>query len=246
MLRSEKTISISLRVVVQSIAGQLYAQAPAYNPRKSEIIMKKVVENYLDFIRSKDSDITDDIIFDKAYNSIPEKNLVDFIKSLIWDIPEFKELNLSQREYENNISVDDPNRSKYRFVTRYDVDTMESIRDDFIDLDAFLNNIIRNIYMITEAGDDDCFLCNYDMSNLDNKPCENCKRHYNDLEDLYESNREPRGNHKLSCENNCWRGFYICCTECNRINCKDRCSGNPDNCGNVKHDMRNMDDSNKK
>ncbi len=53
-------------------------------------------------------------------------------------IAKFRDLNLTQKEYEQGIDVDDPNRPKFQFVSAFD-----SIPDDnnFVDLDACIQDI---------------------------------------------------------------------------------------------------------
>lgn len=68
-------------------------------------------------------------------------------------IPEFVELNLSQVEFEKGISVNDETWPKFAFTSRYDVNTPESWKNDFIDLDAFIGNVHHRLIKCATKGD---------------------------------------------------------------------------------------------
>ena len=130
----KETISVSERDLMFVVGGQLFYQAPNRYPRKVETIMQKLR----------------DIFRSEAYNdneyynvTIEPDNLYDWLKDKLFSIPEFQELNLTQEEYEKGISVDDESRPKYCLTTRYDVYDSESWKRDFIDLNAFVQNVHR-------------------------------------------------------------------------------------------------------
>lgn len=125
----QNTILVTERNLLFAIGGQLFDQAPNRQPRKVEIIMQKV----RDAFRADDKCHNDNEFYSMR---LPEKGVYQFIKDTLFAIPEFQELNLSQIEYENGVSVDDENRGKYSFVTRYDKYDSDSWKSDFIDLDA--------------------------------------------------------------------------------------------------------------
>ena len=147
-----KTISISERDLMFVIGGQLFDQAPNRLPRKAEIIMQKVKEAF-----------RKDAYNDNEFYSleIPGNKIYNYLKTLRMGIPEFVDLNLSQIEFENNISVDDEKRGKYSFITRYDKYNSESWKHDFIDLDAFIRNVYNRLLTLIES-EQDCFCCIYD------------------------------------------------------------------------------------
>ena len=216
-----KTINITERDLMFTIAGQLYAQAPNRQPRKADVIMQKV----------------QDAFRKEAYNNnewycleIPEKNTYQYIKDLMMAIPEFVELNLSMVEYEKNISVDDESRPKYAFTTRYDKHGPDSWKTDFIDLDAFIGNAHNRLMWVRES-DQDCFCCKYEGL----KPadiCGTCSVNPN-LKYKFEGTRKPKGEHKFACAFNCHAHYYICCEECKKKeSCPNKCDGNSETCGN--------------
>ena len=224
------TIRISERNLMFVVAGQLFDQAPNRQPRKAEIIMQKL----RDAFRSE------------AYNDneyytviIEPDNLYGWMKDKLFSIPEFQELNLTQEEYEKGISADDESRPKYCFTTRYDVYDSESWKSDFIDLDAFVQNVHRMLLVLIDT-EEDCFGCirqNKDcVSTLDcgkSDFCKGCSVNPN-LENHYEGCRQPRGKFTFACKYNCFKHRYICCEECDeKESCMNKCDGDSEDCGNA-------------
>lgn len=213
-----QTICISERNLMYCIGGQLFDQAPNRQPRKAEIIMQKVKEAF-----RKD-----------AYNDnecyaleIPKDKSYEWLKTLLMGLPEFVELNLTQVEFEKNISVDDENRPKFCFTTRYDKYDSESWKRDFIDLDAFIRNAHRMLMTLPEIQQD-CFCCKHGKSEL----CKTCLVNP-DIKYHFECCRAPKGKYTFACKFNCPEHYYICCEECDKKeSCSHKCDGNSDSCGN--------------
>ena len=187
----QKTILVSERTLLFAIAGQLFDQAPNRQPRKAEIIMQKV----RDAFRTDKRCCNDNEWYSMR---LPGKEVYQFIKDLLFAIPEFRELNLSQIEYENGVSVDDESRGKYSFVTRYDKYNSESWKSDFIDLDAFVRNAERMFWGIYD-NEQDCFGCVNQPINTDStlacgdsEKCKSCSINPNHTNN-YESRRFPKG-----------------------------------------------------
>lgn len=218
----KETIFISERSLMFCIAGQLYDQAPARLPRKADIIMQKVREK-----------IRIDFFNDNEYYSlrIGRDELYKYVEKLLKDIPEFNELNLTLIEFEKGIAVDDESRPKYAFTTRYDVHNDESWKNDFIDLDAFIGNVVGMLHHMNEAHQD-CFCCVRDH-HRNNDICKSCTVNP-DLKYHFEGDRTPKGDHKFACKHDCFRSYYICCEECkDKDTCERRCEGNSETCGNA-------------
>ena len=226
----QKTILVSERNLLFAISGQLFDQAPNRCPRKAEIIMKKVRDAFRADKRCNN---------DNEWYSIrlPEKEVYQFIYDLLFATPEFQELNLSQIEYENGVSVDDENREKYSFVTRYDKYNSESWKSDFIDLDAFVRNAERMFWGIYDS-EQDCFGCVNQPINTDStlacgdsEKCKSCSINPNHTNN-YESRRFPKGKYTFACKCDCPKSRYICCEECDdRNTCEDKCESKSDECG---------------
>lgn len=226
----KETICISEHKLMFVIGGQLFDQAPNRQPRKAEIIMQKVRDSF------REKAFNDNEFYSVA---VEKESLYKWIEELLFAIPEFRELNLSHIEYENGVGVDDESRGKYAIHTRYDKYDSESWKDDFIDIDAFVQNVNRMLPLIIDL-DCDCYMCvhqgNDAKSTLDcgtDEECKNCLVNRN-LQNNYESRREPRGKYTFACRYDCHKNFYICCEECEeKEKCSNRCDGKSENCGNA-------------
>lgn len=213
----QECICISERTLMFCIGGQLFEQAPNRQPRKPEIIMQKVRDAFRKGAYN-----------DNEYYTllVPKKELTKYIKDLLFSIPEFVELNLSQNEFEQGILVDDESRGKYSFTSRYDVYNSESWKGDFIDLDAFIGNVIGNIYMVNDH-DIDCFCCEKEKT----EECNTCTIN-NNYSIKYKCSREPKGEFTFACSYDCYKSKYICCEECKaKDTCEKKCDSNSKDCG---------------
>ena len=216
----KESIIIYERQLMRVVAGLLYEMAPNRQPRKSEIIMSKLRDKFREIAYNENETYTLEMERDKFKT---------FIKDLLFSIPEFNELNLSQNEYENNIDVNDENRAKFKVITAFDVETRDSWKTDFIDLDAFVGNCVYLIYKSDEESKE-CFLCMHSTIE-DNDICLNCSLN-NNLVNKYESSRKPKGRFTFSCKYNCYRSFQICCEECQyKKECDKKCESCSSTCG---------------
>ena len=227
---SQETILLSETTLLFAIGGQLFDQAPNRQPRKAETSMQKARDSFRNDKRCNN---------DNEWYSIrlPEKEVYQFVKNLLFSIPEFQELNLSQIEYENGVSVDDESRSKYSFVTRYDKYDSESWKSDFVDLDAFVRNVERMFWIVYDS-EQDCFGCVNQPINTDStlacgnsEKCNLCSVNPNH-DNNYESRRFPKGKYTFACKYDCPKSRYICCEECDEKNsCSYKCDSKSDECG---------------
>jgi hypothetical protein len=221
----KETIVITERLLMFVIGGQLFCQAPNRQPRKVEIIMQKVKDAF-----------RKDAYNDNEYYSIriPEADSYNYIKSLLKGIPEFEELNLSQIEFDKHITVEDENRPKYKLTSRYDIETYESWKHDFIDLDAFIRNVHIRLLNISDM-EEDCFCCKHRNKKTDEPGDEICKVCLvnSSLKNYHECDRQPRGKYTFSCKYDCFEQKQICCEECDKVEkCPKKCDGNSKICGN--------------
>ena len=206
------------RDLLKAVGGQLFAQSPNGYPRKSETIMKKVRDNF------RKEAINDNFHFRM---NIPTDELYVYIDRLLKSIPEFEELNLSHNEYYNGVKVHDEDRPSFGFVSSYDVETEESWKDDFVDLDAFVRNVCSNLIMMIEY-ETDCFCCIHNGKE-DSEACKTCVYNIN-YTNNYECDRTPKGKYTFACKYDCTKGYYIGCEECDdkeecKFRCKESCSG---------------------
>lgn len=211
----KQTENLYERDLMKAVAGQLFDQAPNRQPRKVYEIMRQVRDNFRKDARKFGDDF--------YYLSVAD--LPKYVYNLLFNIPEFKELNLSQIEFEQGVKFDDKERPRYRLVSRFNTGGEESWKRDIIDLDAFSRNVVDTIYKLADA-DRDCMGCIRANSDL----CSKCYINP-DLRMYYKGNREPKGIYTFSCKYDCPKGLMICCEECNKENCDTRCDSQSEDCG---------------
>ena len=83
------------------------------------------------------------IFIDNASTDFTQDELKKYLTYLVYDKNKtlFAKLNLSYKELKDKIDPFDPNRNKITFSSRYSGPKWE---DDFIDLDALINNVVRD------------------------------------------------------------------------------------------------------
>lgn len=224
-------INMYERDFMSCVAGQLYEQAPNHKPRKIEIIMDKAQKLFREYP-------THAMIFGNTHGiSMEEKDVYNFFDTLLKSIPEFNELNLSQNEFDKNITVDDPNRPPFAVTSIYDIRSEDSWKSDFIDLTAFVQNVTHRFLKYKETSNN-CFLCIHQSENSsalspgDDEVCRSCLLNPY-LKNHFKSDRKPKGKYTISCNYDCFKGCYICCEECNaKDTCSMHCDSTPDKCNN--------------
>ena len=122
-------ISIYLDDFIENTIGVIYYLAPYHKPRHIDEIVDGIIENFK--VGAKQP-------LNLYYHDVELKDLSKFISDILMPIDRFRELNLSQREYDNGIGVDDENRQEFVLTSMY---TDIPDYDDFIDLDACIQNI---------------------------------------------------------------------------------------------------------
>jgi hypothetical protein len=99
-------------------------------PRQTEIIVEKLNKLLPEFIETND--------------------MRTFTSATIEQVPEIRDWNLSQVEYQNGVKVDDEKRDGFVFVSRYGQPNPEH---DFIDIDALKRNIAVSLEREAAAYD---------------------------------------------------------------------------------------------
>jgi len=105
-------------------------------PRKIDDIVYKLTELY-----EREFERISSNFYLKRFKTYDE--LHSWLNINVKSISEIQELNLSQNEYDARVSVDDPDRPKYIFASRYSKPCDPN--DDFIDLDAYIGNLTQNL-----------------------------------------------------------------------------------------------------
>jgi hypothetical protein len=126
-------VIVSLGDFIKRTIGEIYYLAPNHNPRGINEIREAIISRFMDGCKQIGNDF--------FYHEIALKDLYKFISDILMPIEKFRELNLSQLEFDNGIKVDDEERDKFAFTDRY-----SSIPeyDIFIDLDACIQNIFSS------------------------------------------------------------------------------------------------------
>jgi lambda repressor-like predicted transcriptional regulator len=107
-------------------------------PRKADIICDKVT-----FLYKQEFEKMSDDFYYRTFKT--EYEIFEWLNKHIKPIQEIQELNLSQREFEKGVTVDDHERDKYVFASRYS--NPPDIKDDFVDLDAFIRNLQHDLIL---------------------------------------------------------------------------------------------------
>ena len=127
-------------IIAEHTAAALYGLAPRHQPRKMEYIMSKFVSRMETHEQVKSHGATGTEKF--YYFETDFDGIRTIIHDLLFGIREFRELNLTQKEYEAEVDPDDPNRGGFVLTSRYDVYPEDHWKDDFVDLDAAIQNIM--------------------------------------------------------------------------------------------------------
>lgn len=234
-IKRHYTIMITEREFIAALAAQLYEQAPNRSPRNADFIIKQ----------ARDLFRADSCNSNEWYTlRISPTELYTYLEKILYKIPEFAELNITQKEYDNGLrNPYDENRPKYHFVSSYDTEIKDSWRYDFVDLDAFIRNFHNRLLKELDANED-CFGCE---NSCEGEPtdCINCSLCIcnPNFTNNFNSRRVPKGDHKFCCSYDCYRCYYICCEECKyKDNCEHKCEGSSDTCGLAIKDVKPDED----
>ena len=126
-------ICVSLDEFMRISVGWIYCLAPNHKPRFIDEISDGITTNFKNNCKSIGNDF--------FYHEIELKDLYKFIKNILMPIDKFRELNLSQNEYEKGVKVDDEDRPKVQFISAFS--TIPE-KDNFVDLDACIQDIFSS------------------------------------------------------------------------------------------------------
>lgn len=127
---SKFTVCVSLGDFVKYTIGEIYYLAPNHKPRFIIEIIDEIEEKFKEGYEPLGKDF--------FYHNVELKDLKQFISDILMPIDRFRELNLSQREYDAGVKVEDEDRPKFVFNDLY---THIPEYDSFIDLEACIQNI---------------------------------------------------------------------------------------------------------
>lgn len=143
----DKLYCVSLNEFIRVTTGWLYSLAPGHKPR----FINEIVDEMIVRFKRDAQHIGDDFF----YHEVNWFGLRVLVENVLMPIKQFRDLNLSKREYGLGIDVDDPNRTEFVFVSRGSSIPEEN---NFIDLDACIRNIVSSLEHI----------CGADMNGLGN------------------------------------------------------------------------------
>lgn len=137
-LSEEKKYIVPFDDIIKAVAGCIYYLAPNNKPRNMETIMMAFVDKLKTNRYVNRVCPTTHV---RYYLDGNRSEVMRIIREVLFDILEFRQLNLSEREYLMGVDVDDEEkRHSIAFVSRYG-NPLEGTDDDFIDLDAVIQNI---------------------------------------------------------------------------------------------------------
>lgn len=143
---STKKYIFSVKSIMSNMAKRIYSLDPI-NPTSNypvhSIYIPRIIHGfYLNLIKDgKKFEVNAGEDF--YYFEYTKDELKKYLTYLVYDKNKtlFAKLNLSYKELKDKIDPFDPNRNKVTFSTRFSGPKWE---DDFIDLDALINNVVRD------------------------------------------------------------------------------------------------------
>lgn len=166
-------VKITKRDVIHTVSGVLFDMAPSHKPRRIDEIIEQCCK------------FCDDRIGNEYVIRLDDKEVWNFVKEMIYGFEAFRQLNLSQAELDNGITdCDNPNR-KGGFAAYFvghdddgDVVSIETTNDydNFIDLDAAVQNIVSELIW-RSVNSNDCMFCKNAKEYYSNEPsgCDECQ-----------------------------------------------------------------------
>lgn len=168
-----ENIRINNKEIIKSVAGVIYQMHPYHLPEGIDKIMSHLVKT-IDEMPDSDGDV--DSTF-KLFRFEDYKELETWLKNILEQVPEYHELNVSRKLKDKNVKAGDAENQGIIFTSRYDSCRLSKRYNDFIDLAALIRNIITDIQITRESGDD-CFLCKhakeYGSMEPGNEICNTC------------------------------------------------------------------------
>ena len=149
-------IRVNNKDIISAVAGNIYRMHPYHLPEGIDKIMGHLVK-VIDETPDSTGDI--DSTF-KLFNFKDYYELEKWVKGILEQVPEYYELNVSRKLKDKNVKAGDAENQGFMFTSRYDSSKLSTRYNDFINLNALIRNIIRDIQISKEITDD-CFLCKY-------------------------------------------------------------------------------------
>lgn len=237
-----KYYEFSMRQLMGAYAKLLYEMSPGNKPFRADDVMAEAREAFQShMIKSYWCDL---LVIEKT-----DKGLYDFFREVLDDKPGFHLLNytkvLMRTKFSDEELATKPLEEIYNVMKTVPNDglrfsdmytrpetTQEEWDNDFIDLDAFIQNFTYALEKMCESND--CFLCQYSKNG--SVICTKCYVN-EDFKNFYKSNVSYSKGHTV-CSVGCPRGLKICCSDCKKdekfgklyADCPYACDDTPDTC----------------
>lgn len=134
-VKDEYRFSITTETFICRALGVIYAMAPYNKPRKVD----EIVDHIREYFQTHGKPVFD--LFIIGLNDKSQR--YDLVEKILLSCNAFKELNLSQEEYDAGVGVNAEGRGQYAVIGRGI--TIDEYRD-FIDIDACVRNISDELY----------------------------------------------------------------------------------------------------
>lgn len=119
--------------IIRCLAGNIYSLAPDYQPRN----LQTIVDSFFEKFKNRAEVLHVPGVWLIHCNC---EEFSQILHEILFSIPEFMQLNLTNTEYEAGLrDVEDPRRAEF------------GIDPNFIDLDACIQNTVNNLYWIKEG-----------------------------------------------------------------------------------------------
>lgn len=133
--------------IVYHLAGAITNLSPDFRPR----FFYTIIDEF--FTKFKESERTENSF--NSYTIYCSYNeLLIFLKDILMSIPKFVDLNLTTNEYKNGVDVNSSNRNNIYITTTF---TERNADNDFIDLNACIQNIVNGLYREKEIFQDGAY-----------------------------------------------------------------------------------------
>ena len=237
-----KYYDFSMRQLMGAYAKLLYEMSPGNKPFRADDVMAEAREAfqshmvksyYCDLLVIEKTKTGLHNFFHKVLEDKPGFRLLNYTKVQMRTKFSDKELATKPLEEIYNVMKTVPNDG-FRFSSMYSKPetTQEDWDNDFIDLDAFIQNFTYELGKMSDSKD--CFLCQHRKNG--SVLCKQCYVNEN-FKNFYKSNDSYCKGYTV-CSVGCPRGLKICCTDCKTddkfgklyADCPYACDDTSDNC----------------
>jgi hypothetical protein len=129
---------LTLDTTIGHTMGWIYRLAPNYAPRKATEIVETICKRFRSYYRYQKEPVERIMLLDT--------DELSKVLEYLFNFKDFRELNLSQKEFDEGVNVDSSDRL---MIMVYNLNSSEP-ENDFIDLSILKRNIIKSIILESE------------------------------------------------------------------------------------------------